>query len=51
MPCDGRQISQALTNLLQNAVDSIGKNWMLLTNDYVWGHTTSAPVCWESHVA
>ena len=23
MPCDGRQISQALTNLLQNAVDSI----------------------------
>ncbi len=21
---------------------SIGKNWLLLTNDYVWGHTTSA---------
>jgi branched-chain amino acid transport system substrate-binding protein len=27
---------------VQNAVNSIGKNWMLLTNDYVWGHTTSA---------
>ena len=27
---------------VRNAVDSIGKNWMLLTNDYVWGHTTSA---------
>ena len=27
---------------VKNAVDSIGKNWMLLTNDYVWGHTTSA---------
>jgi branched-chain amino acid transport system substrate-binding protein len=25
-----------------NAVKSVGKNWMLLTNDYVWGHTTSA---------
>jgi two-component system, NtrC family, nitrogen regulation sensor histidine kinase NtrY len=24
VPCDGRQISQALTNLLQNAVDAIG---------------------------
>ena len=27
---------------VKNAVDSIGKNWLLLTNDYVWGHTTSA---------
>ena len=23
---------------VKNAVDSIGKNWMLLTNDYVWAH-------------
>jgi branched-chain amino acid transport system substrate-binding protein len=27
---------------VQNAVQNIGKNWLLLTNDYVWGHTTSA---------
>src|SRR5215207_2390394 len=27
---------------VKNAVAGIGKNWMLLTNDYVWGHTTSA---------
>ena len=27
---------------VQNAVDRIGKRWLLLTNDYVWGHTTSA---------
>ena len=25
-----------------NAVEKIGKRWLLLTNDYVWGHTTSA---------
>ena len=25
-----------------NAVQKIGKKWLLLTNDYVWGHTTSA---------
>lgn len=24
------------------AVDSFGPNWLLLTNDYVWGHETSA---------
>ena len=24
------------------AVDSFGSNWLLLTNDYVWGHETSA---------
>jgi len=27
---------------VQNAVQKIGKKWLLLTNDYVWGHTTSA---------
>lgn len=26
---------------VRNAVKSVGKNWLLLTNDYVWGHTTS----------
>lgn len=24
-----------------NAVQKIGKKWLLLTNDYVWGHTTA----------
>ena len=38
----GRQRHQFLQGAVKNAVDSIGKNWMLLTNDYVWGHTTSA---------
>ena len=27
---------------VRNAVQGIGKSWLLLTNDYVWGHTTSA---------
>jgi branched-chain amino acid transport system substrate-binding protein len=27
---------------VRNAVKGVGKNWLLLTNDYVWGHTTSA---------
>jgi branched-chain amino acid transport system substrate-binding protein len=27
---------------VKNAVDSIGKKWMLVTNDYVWGHNTAA---------
>ncbi|MGQ3354867.1 MAG: ABC transporter substrate-binding protein [Phreatobacter sp.] len=27
---------------VKNAVERIGKKWLLLTNDYVWGHTTSA---------
>ncbi len=27
---------------VKNAVAGIGKKWLLLTNDYVWGHTTSA---------
>ena len=26
---------------VRNAVEGIGKNWLLLTNDYVWGHSTS----------
>lgn len=27
---------------VKNAVEGIGKRWLLLTNDYVWGHTTAA---------
>jgi branched-chain amino acid transport system substrate-binding protein len=27
---------------VRNAVSSIGKNWVLLTNDYVYGHSTAA---------
>ncbi|HEX2556463.1 MAG TPA: ABC transporter substrate-binding protein [Microvirga sp.] len=27
---------------VRSAVRDIGKNWLLLTNDYVWGHSTSA---------
>ncbi len=27
---------------VRNAVEKIGKRWLLLTNDYVWGHNTSA---------
>ena len=27
---------------VKNAVQSIGKNWLLLTNDYVYGHSTAA---------
>lgn len=27
---------------VQNAVKAIGKNWLLLTNDYVYGHSTAA---------
>lgn len=26
---------------VKNAIKSSGRNWVLLTNDYVWGHTTS----------
>jgi branched-chain amino acid transport system substrate-binding protein len=26
---------------VKNAIDTYGKNWMLLTNDYVWGHDTA----------
>jgi branched-chain amino acid transport system substrate-binding protein len=36
---NGTNFSKATVS---NAVNSVGKNWMLLTNDYVWGHTTSA---------
>ena len=27
---------------VRSAVRDIGKNWLLLTNDYVWGHSTAA---------
>ncbi len=27
---------------VRNAVEKFGKNWILLTNDYVWGHDTAA---------
>jgi branched-chain amino acid transport system substrate-binding protein len=27
--------------IVKNAIRVSGKNWVLLTNDYVWGHTTS----------
>ncbi len=27
---------------VKNAVEKFGNNWMLLTNDYVWGHNTAA---------
>lgn len=27
---------------VKNAIASYGKDWLLLTNDYVWGHNTSA---------
>lgn len=30
------------TATVQGAVESFGPNWLLLTNDYVWGHETSA---------
>jgi branched-chain amino acid transport system substrate-binding protein len=36
---NGRNLAKAA---VKNALESIGKNWLLLTNDYVWGHTTSA---------
>jgi branched-chain amino acid transport system substrate-binding protein len=26
---------------VKNAITASGRNWVLLTNDYVWGHTTS----------
>ncbi|MBW2429559.1 MAG: ABC transporter substrate-binding protein, partial [Deltaproteobacteria bacterium] len=26
---------------VKNAIDTIGDQWLLLTNDYVWGHNTS----------
>src|SRR5215212_9613808 len=27
--------------IVKNAIKTSGKNWVLLTNDYVWGHNTS----------
>ena len=27
-----------------NAIEAVGKNWVLFTNDYVWGHETSKSV-------
>lgn len=27
---------------VKNAIDQYGKKWVLLTNDYVWGHNTAA---------
>jgi len=27
---------------VKNSIDNFGKKWLLLTNDYVWGHNTSA---------
>jgi branched-chain amino acid transport system substrate-binding protein len=36
---------------VRNAVNNIGRNWMLLTNDYVWGHTTSAATRTEVEAA
>ena len=27
--------------IVKNAINANGKNWVLMTNDYVWGHSTS----------
>jgi branched-chain amino acid transport system substrate-binding protein len=35
---NGNNFAQAAVN---NAVQTYGKKWLLLTNDYVWGHNTS----------
>ena len=35
---NGTNFSNAI---VRNAIKASGKNWVLLTNDYVWGHTTS----------
>jgi len=35
---NGSNFSHAI---VKNAMKVNGKNWLLLTNDYVWGHTTS----------
>lgn len=29
---------------VRNAIQSSGKNWVLLTNDYVWGHNTAKSI-------
>jgi branched-chain amino acid transport system substrate-binding protein len=38
---NGENFAQAA---VANAVKSFGKKWVLLTNDYVWGHNTSKAV-------
>jgi branched-chain amino acid transport system substrate-binding protein len=38
---NGENFAQAA---VQNAIKSFGKKWLLLTNDYVWGHNTSKAV-------
>ena len=35
---NGNNFAQAAVN---NAIQTYGKKWLLLTNDYVWGHNTS----------
>ena len=35
---NGKNFAQAA---VKNAISSYGKDWLLLTNDYVWGHNTS----------
>jgi branched-chain amino acid transport system substrate-binding protein len=35
---NGTNFSNAI---VKNAIKANGRNWVLLTNDYVWGHTTS----------
>src|SRR4051794_14772920 len=35
---NGTNFSNAI---VKNAIAANGRNWVLLTNDYVWGHTTS----------
>ena len=35
---NGSNFSQAI---VKNAIKAQGRNWVLLTNDYVWGHNTS----------
>ena len=36
---NGTNFAQAA---VKNAIDAYGKKWLLMTNDYVWGHNTSA---------
>ena len=36
---NGNNFAQAA---VKNAIEAYGKDWLLLTNDYVWGHNTSA---------
>ena len=35
---NGNNFAQAA---VKNAIQAYGKNWLLVTNDYVWGHNTS----------